>query len=134
MALLAISVLVHQDCSALRFYWLIRINCNSGILNNAIMQFSLLPVENESSACGMDRICSSSATLTGSHKVALGGKTVTELPPQPFQKPHTQFRGVESTSEIKGRMTDIEETAHRILAHDLFKIHQQECPAQMAWS
>lgn len=47
LAILAISVLVNQDFSALRFYWLIRINYNWGIFNHAIKQISLLQMENE---------------------------------------------------------------------------------------
>ena len=47
MAILTISVLVNQDFSALRFYWLIRINYNLGIFNHAIKQSSPLQMENE---------------------------------------------------------------------------------------
>ena len=47
MAILATSVLVNEDFSALRFYWLIRINYNLGVFYHAIMQFSLLQMENE---------------------------------------------------------------------------------------
>lgn len=107
MAILAISVLVHQDFSALRFYWLIRINCNSGILNNAVMQFSLLPMENE-----IKRMWSRQDLFLIGHSNGVtcspGQEApVTELPPQPFQKPHTPFWGVESASEIKGIMTQL---------------------------
>lgn len=47
MTILAITILVNQDFTLLRFYWLIKINYNFGIFNNATVQFSPRQVENE---------------------------------------------------------------------------------------
>lgn len=39
---IAISVLVNQSVTTLRFYWLITVIYNSGIFKDTIMQFSVL--------------------------------------------------------------------------------------------